>query len=611
MKRFSFLFVLLLSVLLLGCTSVNYPSYEEIVTHFYSNYGLQEGYSNIQIRFVKHPDGYYVEEMQGAGGFENRQLLWSGKTNQFLSVEFGSRNNKSRQLIERTLKAWDAYLYDLYPYYGYLNWEDDVIRVLSNKKILSDDDLYALGRAYSTAATDLLNNNSGFGNNSESFELSESGENQLGKKQLEMYRRYSHKAIEQYKNLCAKTPDYETIVGTICTKTSNEYMASFLNILVYQNEEEALKELTEQLYDPIHLDIAKNYLNSCEPNAILFTHGDNDTYPLLYVQAKEDFRSDVLVVNTSLLNSNTHANFYRDRTIFKSTPAQMTLSKETYTGDHLGWTFCERTGKIYADLPDIFKLINDKQSQIYSNEQYPGIPFLPTNKFNVVLDSGESMSFKINKNTLYRGELLALDIIQTNISTRPVYILNNTILPIEEYTELNGFAYKFVPQKASVKGALTKGSFNEEQTFRLIMEDLHHTINEAPPKLILFPYLRAFAESADYYFRTAQKEKCKEVINRYFKLFPETEFGLSYSLMPMLKAAYGVGLTDEGNMILSYIIELINEKLTSGDFEQQDINISHYLVLELIQEANKYNNSSLDNLEKLRIELSELDKSFK
>jgi hypothetical protein len=277
---------------------LKYPTIVKVIDEFFDDYQFEENSSGryVQNQFQKKPNGWHVVTKEY--NFEKKEydfiedeLFWDLEEEEFHKIDYpesegGSEKKKEAYIyglsrythgIPKGYPEWYSY-YNIFPYYGYDESSEDVIELLEKARNLPDSTLYALARSYNNYSFDLLSEQ--FGRTiKEQFDL-ENTKNCLDKKQLKKYRYYHHKSIEKFNKVYEINPNFETIVGSIHTKWSNEHISAFLNLRVYQNEEEAKKELRDDLYDPLIIDVAKNYLMSCEKDAILFTNGDNDTYPL-------------------------------------------------------------------------------------------------------------------------------------------------------------------------------------------------------------------------------------------------------------------------------------------------------------------------------------------
>ena len=149
-------------------------------------------------------------------------------------------------------------------------------------------------------------------------------------------------------------------------------------------------------------DDAKNYLESCAPNAILFCFGDNDTYPLWYAQEVEQVRPDIRIVNTSLLGIDWYINQLRYK-INKSDSVDVIWRPDQIIGDkrqHLQYIASPNVPKETPfDLYDVMK-------NVIGKEDDPRI--LPVKKFKVPL--GDTALLRkngtVNADDVLTGEMI-------------------------------------------------------------------------------------------------------------------------------------------------------------------------------------------------------------
>lgn len=223
------------------------------------------------------------------------------------------------------------------------------------------------------------------------------------------------------------------------------------------------------------VDFAKNYLDSLEPNAILFTNGDNDTFPLWYIQEVEGYRTDVRIVNLSLLNTDWYIDQMR-RKAYISDPVQIYQDEEQYRQGTRDIVLLEQPkdpSNPYIDLEGAMQVaLDDKQTIDYGEGK--SYAFLPSNSFRIPVDSNAVMANGVlnpeeaqnmvsaiewtvtdqrNQPRQYvlKNHFMVLELLRNNDWTRPIYFAVTTgpdsYIGLQDYFRLEGLAYRLVPIK--------------------------------------------------------------------------------------------------------------------------------------------------------------------
>ncbi|MBX2816053.1 MAG: DUF2723 domain-containing protein [Saprospiraceae bacterium] len=321
-------------------------------------------------------------------------------------------------------------------------------------------------------------------------------------------------------------------------------------------------------------DFANNFLESCEPNAIIFTYGDNDTYPLWYAQEVEGIRTDVRVVNLSLIAVDWYINQMR-RKINDSPALKLSIPAESYRGS--------KRNVLYYPGQDEGKLQPVSAALKYMGETHQ-IPsrggrnfasHMPTKNMYFSIDKAKAVSsgwvspsdadkiesripLKVNDGSLTKDELAVLDILNSNMYDRPIYFSVTTrddkLQGLNDYMRLEGLGLRFVPIKSPSQrqfGIHGNGSIDAEAIYDRVMNkfrwggfdehDLFVTSSFYPS---FFAHRRMFERAGFELAANGQPEKAVELIDKYFASFPNMNFPYDATILNLLRVYEQAGGTE-------------------------------------------------------------------
>jgi hypothetical protein len=337
-------------------------------------------------------------------------------------------------------------------------------------------------------------------------------------------------------------------------------------------------------------DIGANYLESCAPNAIIFTYGDNDSFPLWYVQDVEGIRTDVRVANLSYIQAGWYIDMMRQKA-FESDPLPLSLPEGKYMdGIRTQLPVNNRVDRP-VNIRDIVQFAgqDDKKFMIDYSGRGDYLNYLPANKFIIDVDSSVVLSngtvkeyfrdrllsplvWEFTDEDAFKGDLAIMDLLGTNEWNRPVYI--STTVPSTQYKGLDkffiqeGMAYRIAPVKTDKNEQGEYGIIDPEVMYDNMMNKFKWG-NASDPDVYLDEnnrrmfgnFKRLFGTLGDALLQKGDSVRAVAAARKGLELVPASKVPDDYFSIEPAGILIRTGHIDEGLKIIENIIAYSKEYL--------------------------------------------------
>ena len=385
-------------------------------------------------------------------------------------------------------------------------------------------------------------------------------------------------------------------------------------------------------------DFAVNYLNSCAKNAILFTNGDNDTFPLWYAQEVEGIRTDVRVVNLSLLQTDWYINQMR-RAAYESAPVPFTLDPKKYVQGTRDVIYFNDQDLGYVDIKELMKFVASDDPQ--NKWQIPGrekaLDIFPTKKIRVAVDSTKvvnngtipkdmagrvlkQLNWEIQRNYVLKNDLMIMDLLAANDWNRPVYFAVTTgadaYLNLDKYLQLEGLAYRLVPIESSEREMASGGPrIAEDIMYDNIMKFQFGGMKNKGVYLDenclrMASNMRIqIAQLASALIEKGKKSKAIKVLDKAQEEMPEFNVPLDATMYSICVAYYQGGAKDKGNQLANRLFDIFEKdqqfynkmKVEQKSFYSREMRQTADLLNRLISLTAAYGDKELSDKFLIRI----------
>ncbi|MBN1398065.1 MAG: DUF2723 domain-containing protein [Bacteroidetes bacterium] len=316
-------------------------------------------------------------------------------------------------------------------------------------------------------------------------------------------------------------------------------------------------------------DYSYNMLQSCEKDAILITNGDNDTFPLWYLQDVEGIRRDIRIVNLSLANAPWYIKQLKHETPYGAKKVPISIS-DTDIENIRPMLFEPRWMELPVS-PDVIRR--------YSIEGYDNVSLLDTAviRNNVLRFYMPNTIQEGNVKAIRTQDIVVYDILMTNKWERPVYfgltVADDCKIGLREYMQLNGLTFKVVPFKSQNywtnlnEPVLRKNLFTDIENFSKEpqygfkwrgLQDSTIYYDEDTRRLLTANYRNIFISYA-FYCSQVKKDpkKVPEILNRMEQILPENSLPIDYRLKFDIASLYNSA--DDNENFRRLLSEIANE----------------------------------------------------